>query len=76
MGRSRPTDHANVRGVAKRRVHVIRRGRYGTGTYKERGPGWRSDPRGRLRRGFGLLGGGWVYSGVEGRGQGVSGPLG
>jgi len=34
---------------------VIRRGRYGTGTYKERGPGWRSDPGGRLRCGFGDL---------------------
>ena len=47
---SLPIDHTNVRGVAKRRVHVIRRGRYGTGTYKERGPGWRSDPGGGLRR--------------------------
>jgi len=50
---SLPIDHTNVRGVAKRRVHVIRRGRYGTGTYKERGPGWRSDPGGGLRRDFG-----------------------
>ena len=52
-GRSRPIDHTNVRGAETRRVHVIRRGRYGTGTYKERGPGWISDPRGGLRRSFG-----------------------
>jgi len=41
---SRPIDHTNVRGVAKRRVHVIRRGRYGTGTYKKRGRGRESEP--------------------------------
>ena len=34
---------------------MICRGQYGKGTYKERGPGWRSDPRGGLRRGFGDL---------------------
>ena len=42
---SGPVDPTNVRGVAKRRVYVIRQGRYGTGTYKERCRGLRFEPR-------------------------------